>query len=224
LTKAYLREFGIEDHNITVGYNVGDTDYFLRSMRKIENTSDFLAERKRYPEVMFLFCGRLTPSKNVLGLLNIFLSLSLKDAGLFIIGGGEQKPQVQKFITEHPNLSACYMDFRQKDDLVKYYLLSDIFVLPTFYDRASIVLSEALFSGLYTIASIYDGSSRNFIIDGLNGTVIDPNNLKQFREALLFAYERKKAGGISKASIQDTMNIYTIGAYVQRLVDLIRRD
>lgn len=221
LAKEYLQVYGIEGNKITVGYNVGDTEYFLSSVREFENSPKYLIERQKCPEVMFLFSGVLSQRKNILGLLNAFKTIDLKDAGLFILGDGELKNQVVQFAKNNPALNIFYEGFIQKDEIIEYFALADIFVLPTLRDPASIVLSEALFSGLYTISSVYDGSSGNFIKEGINGTIIDPRNQSQLQKALLKAYELKKSGKINKHKIRETMSDYTVDHYSQRLAQLV---
>jgi len=56
----------------------------------------------------------------------------------------------------------------------KYYAASDLYVHPTFYDSCSLVVTEALASGLPVITTRYDGAS-GVIDDGIDGFVLqDP--------------------------------------------------
>lgn len=86
LTKEYLKGLGVAGNTITVGYNVGDTEYFRRSVTDYESSVKHFVERQNYPPVMFLFSGMLSQGKNILGLLNALHALALKDAGIFEIG------------------------------------------------------------------------------------------------------------------------------------------
>jgi len=52
----------------------------------------------------------------------------------------------------------------------KYYAISDLVVLPTYYDPGAMVTLEALASGSPVITSIFDGS-KEFIKEGINGFV-----------------------------------------------------
>ncbi len=45
------------------------------------------------------------------------------------------------------------------DEIEKYYTASDLYVHPTFYDSCSLVVTEALASGLPVITTRYDGAS-----------------------------------------------------------------
>lgn len=221
LSKQYLESLGVDGEKVTVGYNVGDTDLFQKHVQNFANSSGFDEYRKQYPSVMFLFIGTLDQNKNILALLEAFRTLRFSDAGLFVLGDGQQRQQVIDFCSNNPNLNVFYEGFKQKGDIIRYFALSDIFVLPTFSDRASIVLSEALWSGLFTIGSKFDGSSCNFIRPGMNGQIVDPTKPNQLSDALTQAYYLKRRNAIIKSDIRKTMAEYTVQRYAQRLVDMV---
>lgn len=222
LTKAYLISLGTNTSCITVGYNVGDTDFFFKKTKTFIKSKKFLEERLKYPEVMFLFSGRLIKSKNIIILLTLLKDIGYPDAGLFILGDGELKEKVINIAKKFKNLKVYCEGFKQKEECIKYFSISDIFVLPTLLEPASIVLSEALVSGLFTIGSKYDGSSINFIKEGENGFIIDPNDEQAFKKAIKKAYDMKKKGQIKKAKIRASMNDYTVAKYAGRLANLIK--
>ncbi|MDY0040777.1 MAG: glycosyltransferase family 4 protein [Desulforhabdus sp.] len=223
LTKAYLQGLGIDAAKITIGYNVGDTEFVSREVEAYISSPYYESDRERYPDVLFLFSGRLTIRKNILGLLTVFQDLALPDAGLIILGTGELADAVVEFIERHNLTTVLYEGFKQKSEVIRYLALCDVFVLPSFSDPASIVLSEALFSGLYTVASSYDGSAVNFIIEGQNGVIVDPRNHTELRKALVTCYILKKSGGLNKERIRATMAEFCVQSYSQRLEKLINR-
>ncbi len=85
------------------------------------------------------------------------------------------------------------------DEVEKYYAASDIYVHPTFYDSCSLVVTEALASGLPVITTIYDGAS-GVIDDGDEGFVMkDPMDYEALAEkiSLLFNDEFRKKASIA---------------------------
>jgi glycosyltransferase involved in cell wall biosynthesis len=172
---------------------------------------------------MFLFSGRLVSSKNIMMLLRLFEEIGYPDIGLFVLGDGELQDEVSRLSQKVKTPRIYYEGFKQKEDCISYFSLADIFILPTLLDRASIVMSEALISGLFTIASTYDGSSYYLIQEGNNGLVVNPNDREALKNAILTAYQMKKTGQLAKKSIQDTMEGYTIDKYAQRFIDMIKK-
>ena len=78
----------------------------------------------------------------------------------------------------------------------KYYAASDLYVHPTFYDSCSLVVTEALASGLPVITTRYDGAS-GVIDDGIDGFVMkDPMDYETLAEKISLFFDdefRKKA-------------------------------
>jgi len=222
LTQRYLMTFGINSDRIKVGYNVGETDFFAVRTRSYAQSETFVEVRNKYPSVMLLYIGRLAREKNILGLLDCLFSFDPHDVGLFILGDGPLEKAVAKKIGEFRNLQVFFEGFRQKDECVKYFALSDILVLPSLVDPASIVLSEGLSSGLFTVGSKYDGSAENFIRHGKNGFIIDPLNEMEFKQYLKKAIQMVKDGLIDGEKIRMSMSQYTVEKYAERLVEMIK--
>lgn len=222
LTMEYLVSLGIDPSRITVGYNVGDTDYFSKGTYDYLHSNKYNEERGSYPEVLFLFAGRLIKWKNILELLAILKELDYSDIGLIILGEGELREQVLMMSKEFRNLRVYFEGFKQKEECIKYFSLADILVFPTLQDRASIVLGEALVSGLFVVGSIYDGSSANLIKSGQNGFIVDPQDRTALKKAIEAAYTMKKEGNIYKDKIKGSMDNFKVDKYAERLAVLIK--
>ncbi len=97
------------------------------------------------------------------------LKKSRKDFKVLIIGRGNETPyrKLAKKLDCLENL----IFLGHVGEIEKYYAASDIYVHPTFYDSCSLVVTEALASGLPVITTIYDGAS-GVIDDGRDGFVL----------------------------------------------------
>ncbi|HWB07788.1 MAG TPA: glycosyltransferase family 4 protein [Pirellulales bacterium] len=70
------------------------------------------------------------------------------------------------------------------DDTVRYYAAADLYVQPTFYDPCSLVLLEALASGLPVVTSRYNGAGE-LITPGVEGHLVnDPASVEELTECL----------------------------------------
>jgi glycosyltransferase involved in cell wall biosynthesis len=224
MTKEYLiEEFGISPEKITIGFNVGDSKIFLNQVRSIRESQECRKERADLPKVMMLFVGQLDTRKNILSVLRVCEEIEnvvQASIGLFIAGDGPLKDRVLAAARRLKRVRVFYLGHLQNIELARYYALSDIFVLPTLMDPASIVLSEALHSGLFAIASARDGSSSNFISEGVNGFVVDPTDevalCTNMRRAINIVREVPESD--RKARIIASVADYTIESYAERLV------
>jgi glycosyltransferase involved in cell wall biosynthesis len=132
------------------------------------------------------FAGRLSEEKGIDLLLEAAASLRkdhpAKDFTIWIIGEGAEKDRLKKLA----NILGIekivrFMGFQEQ--VAEYLSASDIFVLPSRHEAMSMVLLEALASGLPCIVTEV-GESARVVQDGEQGLVIAPNSVEPLREAL----------------------------------------
>ena len=115
------------------------------------------------------------------------LKKSGKDFKALIIGRGNNAPyrKLAKRLDCQENL----IFLGHVGEIEKYYAVSDIYVHPTFYDSCSLVVTEALASGLPVITTIYDGAS-GVMEDGRDGFVLeDPKDHRVLAEKINFFFD-----------------------------------
>jgi phosphatidyl-myo-inositol dimannoside synthase len=105
----------------------------------------------------------------------------------FIAGKGEQKEidYVNQLITEnklqhHVTLTGYLPD----EEITDYYLMSDLFVMPSKKEGFGIVFIEAMACGLNVVAGNKDGSA-DALRNGELGTLIDPDNITELSSAII---------------------------------------
>jgi len=97
--------------------------------------------------------------------------------GIYIIGG---KP-TQEYLNLKNKLelnNIHFLDFMNKKRLRKYYLLADLFVLPTRRDIWGLVINEAMANGLPIITTNKCVAGLELIENNKNGYIIPINNEK----------------------------------------------
>lgn len=91
--------------------------------------------------------------------------------GLYIIGGNET--QEYKKIVEDLGLSNVhFIPFMKPDELARYYMAADIFVLPTREDIWGLVVNEAAAKGLPIVTTDNCIAGVEMIEDGKNGFIV----------------------------------------------------
>ena len=92
--------------------------------------------------------------------------------------------RIQKLISEYKvDKEVILPGFIKEDELSDYFLLADLFVLPSKKEGFGIVFIEALACGLPVICGNVDGSV-DAIRDGELGTAINPDGLAELEKAL----------------------------------------
>ena len=104
----------------------------------------------------------------------------------YIIGGsGDEIPRIEALIRDLGLEDKVIMaGFIPEEELVDHYNLCDVFVMPSKGEGFGIVFLEALACGKPVIAGNKDGS-RDAVLDGKLGILIDPDNMDQIAEAII---------------------------------------
>lgn len=121
----------------------------------------------------FIYVGRLIPLKGIMELLKAWVAADLKDASLLLVGDGKQKEEILEFINLHHLTNVTVVGAVDYDSLGPYYRVADCFIIPTLEDNWSLVVPEAMASGLPIACSIYNGCHPE-LVKPENGWTFDP--------------------------------------------------
>lgn len=129
----------------------------------------------------FLFVGRLSPVKNLDRLVRAFESISSKyhDARLIIVGSGELEVKLKDLVNSLGLDDLVLFPGRfEEEELIAWYLVSGVFILPSTNELFGAVINEALCSGCYVLTSNRVGA-KSLIVEGLNGSLFHPQNIQE---------------------------------------------
>lgn len=141
-------------------------------------------------EKVILFVGRLIDLKGIQYLLKAFQKLQdgMNDVVLVIVGDGECRGKLEE-LTSHLDVEdKVYFQGNVDNELLgAYYLLSNVFVLPSitthYADACPLVVNEAMYFGKPVITS--DAVGTTFMIkEGVNGYVVPERNSEALCKAL----------------------------------------
>jgi len=191
-----------------------DFDYFsIESMEpQIERANPFTV----------LYVGRLNKVKNVELLIRAikFLKKNRSDIKLKIVGSGEELQNLTK-LAESLGVkdSVDFMGSVSHDRLLPFYLLADVFVLPSYSEGMSVALLEALACGVPSVASEV-GGVRKLIVPGVNGYFIKNFDVSELASKIMLAYEKLHD---KRQLIRRTVLKYSCENVAQAIKDEIKR-
>ncbi len=138
---------------------------------------DEIKNRYNLKGLIFFYLGQLIPRKGIMELLHAWNKADLKDATLMLVGNGNQREEIEKFIKENGlEESVKLTGGVNYDDLGPYYKAADCFIIPTLEDNWSLVVPEAMAAGLPVACSIYNGCYPE-LVHPENGWTFDPLNV-----------------------------------------------
>ena len=105
--------------------------------------------------------------KNILNLINAFKLIKNENITLTLIGDGSQKNIIKSKIKNDKRIKI--KNFKNDNKLQKFFMHSDVFVLPSKYDGWGVVITEAMAYNNSIITTSTSGVSKDLIKNKLNG-------------------------------------------------------
>ena len=128
---------------------------------------------------IILSAGRLTNQKNHLYLINEFFEFSkLNDQFILIIlGDGEKKKEILKFIKEKRIEDKVFL-LGHKKNIYSYMRESSAFVLSSLWEEVGFVIVEAALCNTFVISSNCPNGPKEFLNNGKRGILFENNKEK----------------------------------------------
>ena len=95
---------------------------------------------------------------------------------LFIIGGGSKEKEYTQLMQSLKLNNIKFIGFKNKEELRKYYLACDLFILPTREDIWGLVINEAMSYGLPVITTDKCVAGLELIKNNENGFIVPVDN------------------------------------------------
>ncbi|MFX0140167.1 MAG: glycosyltransferase family 4 protein [Candidatus Hodarchaeota archaeon] len=226
VTKDYFCELiGIDSQKIFIAMNTVDTRFFVKTSKELRTKISEIKRKYSLARNNIVYVGDIRKRKGVYYLLESIIELrkKLSDFCLHMVGDGHERKKLEDFCIKHNiDKNVYFWGYKPQDEVAHIYTISDFFIFPTLVDPWGLVLSEAMASGLPVIASKYAGATHDLVQNGVNGFVIDPENIKEMAQKILILLKneklRKKMGENAKKTIQER---FTIEKSAQGFIDAI---
>jgi UDP-glucose:(heptosyl)LPS alpha-1,3-glucosyltransferase len=214
-----IHHFGVDPTRINVVYNGVDTERYrpaekadLRTRREGLRRSWGLEDR-----VVFLLVAHNLRLKGLDALLGAIVRLKRPDIGLVVAGNDRATPYQRA--AARLGIADQVRFVGNHSDAAPLFQAADVYVQPTFYDPCSLVVLEAMASGLPTITTVANGAGES-IEHGRSGFILDDprdvDGLATLMTAMFDADFRRRAG----AAARRAMERQTMDANSQRYLEL----
>lgn len=173
------------------------------------DTSIFKPSFKTTKKKIILFVGRLIKRKGLKYLLKAYSQTNQsfqKQYQIWLVGDGPAKSLLLKLAQQlNINRSVKFLGVKTKNELVKIYNQSMIFVLPSLNEGMSNALLEAMACGLPVIVTNV-GGTQELIKD--NGFVVRRRSIQEIKKALeAYARNQQLLNSHSRQSIKITQKL-----------------
>lgn len=148
---------------------------------------DFI--RKQNDEIIeLLYVGQVTYRKGVHHLIKAFKELNNSKLRLNIVGNFDENSKIYK---EHSNeLNIKFHGFVTHDKMLKIYMNSSVFILPSLSEGMSLSILEAMGCKLPIICTENSGVT-DIIKENENGFIVKASNTKEIKERIQWFVENR---------------------------------
>ncbi len=157
-------------------------------------------------DIHLIFVGRLSATKQVEQFIAVVHAVAQVIPGIraAVVGDGPLKMDLRTQV-EKLGLAENVKFFGQRNDVESLLAHSKVFVLTSKSEGLSIAMAEAMAAGVVPVVADI-GELGDLVIDGVNGYLIEPNNISEYsRKALrllsdeaLWAQHSRKAMEVAK--------------------------
>lgn len=175
-----IRNFNVSPSRIVKIYNcINKSDYHIEDL----NSNKFRKELNiSENDFVIFYNGRINKIKGVDLLVNAFKLLEkYKNLKLLLVGSAEDN----QIITDLPQ-NVYY--FISDKNISKYYLISNVVILPSRIDPYPYVMLEASLFNKPFIGSRVDGIAE-FIEDNIDGILFNPDDAEDLSQKISYAYK-----------------------------------
>jgi glycosyltransferase involved in cell wall biosynthesis len=176
----YYRHYGADEKRLFFVPWAVDNDRFERESRLSEaERNELRAAQGISPDALvIMFSGKLIPRKGPMDLLEAFAEMPNRDrAVLLFVGDGVERQRLEEFCEARSLKNVRITGFLNQSILPKMYGMSDVFVLPSYFDPRATVVNEAMAAGLACIVSDRVGPSGDIVREGENGFVVSAGDI-----------------------------------------------
>ncbi|MFQ9669087.1 glycosyltransferase family 4 protein [Thomasclavelia spiroformis] len=150
----------------------------LKEIVSIEEKEEIKKEFKVEEEKVILSIGQFIPRKGFDWMIKAYKDMN-KNIGIYIIGGIPPKEYID--LKKQYNMSNLhFIDFQNKKNILKWYKIANVFVLPTREDIWGLVVNEAMGQGVPVITTDKCVAGLELIENSINGYIVnveDKSNL-----------------------------------------------
>lgn len=207
--KRLYSQYGVPEEKLfkfvySWGYEalLGVSDDLKSQRRRLRAGLGFLEDT-----FLILFSGRLSPEKETFDLLEAYRQVTSPDKALVFVGDGQLKAEMVEYVADHGLGGVHFVGFQDRAELLKYYAICDVLVLPSSYEPWGMVVNEAMCFEKPIIVSEQVGAGVDLVLPGYNGYVFPNGDVEALASAFndligLSEGERLAMGGRSREMME----------------------
>jgi glycosyltransferase involved in cell wall biosynthesis len=181
--QAFYRSFGVSDKKLFFAPYSVDNNRFRKEFLQNVDYRATLRKSLNVPDDAFLilFAGKYVEKKRPMDLLSAMNRLREKNIFCIMMGEGELRPLMEKFIFDNALTGKVLLTgFVNQTEVSKYYAIADLFVMCSGIGETwGLVVNEAMNFEMPVLVSDLTGCSDDLVNEELNGHVFPTGDVDE---------------------------------------------
>jgi glycosyltransferase involved in cell wall biosynthesis len=180
LPEQFLKEYGVESERMLSAPYCVDNDFFSRGVKEWKSSGQLQILRKKLsipPDAkVIIYTGKFIPRKRPVDLIKAIKRLpGTMKVILVMVGDGVLIKEIRREAEGDNRIRL--VGFQNQTDIIKFYALGDILVLPSLHETWGLSVNEAMASGLPVVVSEGCTCARDLVITGMTGYTYPPGDV-----------------------------------------------
>lgn len=192
-----------------------------------EEKGAILEEYKLPTNKKLLICpARLNRVKGIHVFMDVLFKSKFKNnVCMLAVGDGDMEHELKER-AKKLNLDIRFLGYKEQEEVIRLYKVSDFFVMPSLSDPNPLTTIEALWGGKPLIVTTHVGNYPEAVMDGINGTVLDYSDMEKSVIALdtILSKDNKWMDNASKVSSKIAQTVYNPDYIIPKVISQMKYD
>jgi glycosyltransferase involved in cell wall biosynthesis len=187
----YYIRFGMKPDQLVWAPHAIDNDRFMQAGLQNNDANRFRQSLGINEEhFVFLFAGKLEPTKDPVLLLQAFLALKFDPAvHLVFSGNGKLEEQLKSLAQGSQNIH--FVEFQNQRAMPELYRSGDVFVLPSIGETWGLAVNEAMACKRPVLISDKCGCYPDLVDNAVNGYIFKAGDIEDLKQKMVLLYSNK---------------------------------
>lgn len=224
--KNFLEFYGVSENRMIYTPYAVDNTYWRNqhlafiNIKLLKQSLHLPADKK-----IILFTGKYISKKKPLDLLKAFKQLNYPDSLLLMVGEGELRNEMEKYVTENKLENVVLTGFINQSEIPKYYEVADVFVMCSGTGETwGLSVNEAMNFEKPVIVSKTCGCCRDLVKNEINGFSFEEGDIDSLTTCLQKILSNNFFSTAAGKASSEIIREYSIENIVNNLVRFGRFD
>ncbi|MBU4377282.1 MAG: glycosyltransferase family 4 protein [Candidatus Omnitrophica bacterium] len=203
--REFYKFYGVPDNRIFLTPYAVENERFIKNYVDLIDKKDEIKKNLGIPsdKMVILFSGKFIDEKRPMDLLLAYEKTSAENKALVYVGDGYLRRNLEQYVKKKKLENVYFTGFMNQTEIPGYYVIADIFVLPSAGENWGLVVNEAMCFHLPVIVSNMGGCAKDLVRHNENGYVYpmgDIDKLSFYLGDLI--NDKEKRAGFGKKSLE----------------------